>query len=284
MCRLYAFRSTEDTKVECTLVHSQNALMTQSEQDQSGLSHSHGWGIVTYDGQETQDKQAWAAYHGEHFKQSAAKVYANLVLAHVRRATVGEPSAVNTHPFKYQQWAFVHNGTIPSFKKVQPKLLEAMGPQHQQRIRGETDSEHLFHYAMSLTERFPERTLESIVRQVVNDTLGWIKEASATAKPGLNLVLTDGDLIAGSRLGRTLYYVERSGVYDCEICGFPHIHHESNHNHRAVVVASEPLTHEDWIPFPDECTSQITNTAELSIDARQFAISAKAPTKITSTQ
>ena len=50
MCRLYAFRSTEETKVECTLVHAQNALMAQSRRDRSGLSHAHGWGIVAYVG------------------------------------------------------------------------------------------------------------------------------------------------------------------------------------------------------------------------------------------
>lgn len=284
MCRLYAFRATEDTKVECTLVHSQNALITQSEQDQSGLSHSHGWGIVTYDGQQMEDRQAWAAYHGEHFKRSAAKIYASVVLAHVRRATVGEPSVANTHPFKHKQWSFAHNGTVPSFKKVRPKLLAAMGTAHQQLIQGETDSEHMFHYALSLIERFPDRPLESIVRQLVSDTLGWLAQVSEKGKPGLNVILTDGDIIVGSRLGRTLFYSQRTGVYDCEICGFPHIHHELNRDHRAVVVASEPLTQEDWVAFPDECTWQITNTAELSINDSPFTLSENTPTTASSPQ
>lgn len=273
MCRLYVFRSSEETKVECTLVHSQNALMTQSEQDQSGLSHSHGWGIVTYDGDETEDRQAWAAYHGEHFKRSAAKIYASLVLAHVRRATVGEPSVENTHPFKYKHWSFAHNGTVPSFEKVRPKLLAAMGTEYSQQIQGQTDSEHLFYYGLALIEQFPDRSLESIVRQIVADTLGWIKEVGATGKPGLNLVFTDGIKIAGSRLGRTLYHVKREGIYDCEICGFPHIHHEVNHNHLAVVIASEPLTNEKWTTFPEECTWHISRGVELAIDIKPFLMS-----------
>lgn len=271
MCRLYAFRANEDTKVECTLVHSQNALMTQSEQDQSGLSHGHGWGIVTYDNENTEDRQAWAAYHGEHFKRSAAKVYANLVLAHVRRATVGEPAIENTHPFKYKHWSFAHNGTIPSFELIKPVILDAMDVGHKELIRGQTDSEHLFHYALSLLKRNPENNLEAVVRQVVQDALAWIREVDATGKPGINLVLTDGKTIAGSRLGRTLFYVQRSGIYDCEICGFPHIHHDTSHNHRAVVVASEPLTHEQWSEFPAQCTWQINSDAELQIDDRSLA-------------
>ena len=37
MCRLYGFRANEPTKVECTLVHAQNALIVQSREDLAGL-------------------------------------------------------------------------------------------------------------------------------------------------------------------------------------------------------------------------------------------------------
>ena len=32
MCRLYGFRANEETKVECTLVHAQNALLDAEPQ------------------------------------------------------------------------------------------------------------------------------------------------------------------------------------------------------------------------------------------------------------
>ena len=47
MCRLYGFHATEPTKVECSLVHAQNALMSQSRVDSQGLSHGHGWGVAS---------------------------------------------------------------------------------------------------------------------------------------------------------------------------------------------------------------------------------------------
>jgi predicted glutamine amidotransferase len=59
-------------------------------------------------------------------------------------------------------------------------------------------------------------------------------------------------------LGRTLYYLERNGVYDCEICGFPHIHHDPSRAYRAVVVASEPITHEPWQEVPEGSLYAIT--------------------------
>src|SRR6476620_10098238 len=40
MCRHYAFRANEPTKVECTLVRAQNALLAQSRADRRGKTHS----------------------------------------------------------------------------------------------------------------------------------------------------------------------------------------------------------------------------------------------------
>src|ERR687897_3268653 len=48
MCRLYGFRATEPTTVECTLVSAQNALIVQSQRDQEGRSNAHGWGVAVY--------------------------------------------------------------------------------------------------------------------------------------------------------------------------------------------------------------------------------------------
>ena len=79
----------------------------------------------------------------------------------------------------------------------------------------------------------------------------WSHEIEPAAGIGLNVILTDGKQMAGSRLGRTLYYVERKGVHDCEICGFPHIHHDPSRRYRAVVVASEPISHEGWREVPE---------------------------------
>ena len=48
MCRLYAMHANEPTKVECSLVKSQNALMAQSKGDMTGYAHGHGWGVADY--------------------------------------------------------------------------------------------------------------------------------------------------------------------------------------------------------------------------------------------
>lgn len=115
MCRLYGFRANEPTKVECTLVYAQNALMVQSREDLAGHGHAHGWGVATYEDRRPHvERHAWAACHGEHFRRSAARIFSRQVLAHVRRATVGTPKIENTHPFVDGPWTFIHNGTVPA--------------------------------------------------------------------------------------------------------------------------------------------------------------------------
>jgi len=268
MCRLYGFCATESTKVECTLVHAQNALMAQSERDLGGKSHAHGWGIATYTGEMPQvEKKAWAAYHGEHFERAASQVFANLVVAHVRRATVGGPAAENTHPFVADEWVFAHNGTVPGFDALRGRLLEAISPKRRDLILGQTDSEHVFHYLLTLMDKDPNQSLSDLVRRGVSDVSGWARDVDPNAAPGLNVIITDGQRIAGSRLGRSLFKLERDGVYDCEICGFPHIHHDPKRDYRAVVVASEPLTHEVWEEIPHGSVWSM-NVREATIQVR----------------
>lgn len=251
MCRLYGFCATEPTKVECTLVHAQNALLAQSESDASGKSHSEGWGVATFlDGKPEIEKQAWAAYHGEHFRRTAANVYAKTVIAHVRRATVGQPSLLNTHPFVVGNWAFAHNGTVPKFKQILPQILEHILPHHHKDIKGQTDSEHVFAYIRSLMDQSEGEPISNVLRKAALNIESLVHEHAPNAKLGLNIMLTNGKGIWGTRLGRTLYYVKRPGVYDCQICGFPHIHHDPKTRYWANVVASEPITDENWSIMP----------------------------------
>ena len=267
MCRLYGFMSNEPAKVECTLVYAQNALMVQSREDIAGRSHADGWGLATYENNHPRiERQAWAAYHGEHFRRAAERIYSCNIIAHVRRATVGPPLIDNTHPFWHGRFAFAHNGTVTGFDVVRQRLRRAMTESHRAAIRGSTDSEHVFRYLLSQHERHSGRPLLETLRAVVEKLLEWCKEAGPSSELGLNLMLSDGDQLVGSRVGRSLSYVERDGVYDCEVCGFPHIHHDPAREFRAVVVASEPITHESWHSVPDYSLFRIAPRIALEIE------------------
>lgn len=252
MCRLYGFHANEPTRIECSLIHAQNALMAQSIRDREGLTHGHGWGVAEYpDGIPLVEKQAWAAYDGEHFRKSASRVYARTVVAHIRRATVGAPALENTHPFAHGRWLLAHNGTVGAFDLIRKQMLEAMDPIHRREVHGTTDSEHIFRYLLSRQMHEPAKGLRELLHEGLRQVVRWARAANPAARISLNILWTDGDHMAGSRLNRTLWYLERDEIIHCKICGRPHVHHDPKREYRAVEVASEPITDEQWQGVPN---------------------------------
>lgn len=267
MCRLYGFRATEPTRLECSLVRAQNALMAQSMKDREGLTHGHGWGVAEHpNGLPFVEKQAWAAYQGEHFKKTAARLYARAAIAHVRRATVGPPSLENTHPFVHGIWLFAHNGTVPNFERVRERLLPELDEPHRSDIHGTTDSEHVFRYLLTLWQRHPDRPLIDTLRDGLEQVVAWATEIDAAARISLNVLWTNGELLVGSRLNRTLWYLERDGLMCCEICGKTHVHHDPKRPYRAVEVASESITRESWRRVPNGTVFSIDPDMQLRIE------------------
>jgi glutamine amidotransferase len=247
MCRLYAMRANEPTRVECSLVHAQNALMRQSAGDAEGLVHGHGWGIADFNnGTPFVQRQTWAAYHGEHFSRAAARTYGHTAIAHVRRATVGGQAIENTHPFQHGRWIFAHNGTIPRFLKVRDRMIAETDPLLRNAIHGSTDSEHLFYYLLSLHLRHPAAALVDVVAQGLRRVADWSLQVAPKRRAGLNVVLTDGQWLVGARLNRTLWHLERHSMQRCGVCGKYHVHHKADAQYRMVEFASEPLSGENW--------------------------------------
>ena len=266
MCRLYGLRANEPTRVECSLVEAQNALMVQSQRDRDGLVHGHGWGIADYsEGLPYVEKQAWASWHGEHFRKAAARIYATTVLAHVRRATVGPPTIENTHPFVHGTWLFAHNGTIPAFDTVREKLLASMNHLHRNEIGGSTDSEYLFRYLLTLWQSHPERPLVQTLRAGLQQVLTWTTEISPAKKAGLNVLWTDGHQFVGSRCNRSLWMLERHSVLYCPMCGKSHVHHKPKTHYRSVEVASEPISEEDWQEIPEGSVFSVDSNLQIKI-------------------
>ena len=256
MCRLYGFRAIESTKVGCTLVHAQNALLTQSRIDRRGETHADGWGVAFYDDTVPRiERRATAAFDDVHFSTAAERVYARTVVAHVRQATVGGASLPNTHPFVHGPWLFGHNGTVWGFDLVRSKLDRQTDKDLAALRRGTTDSEVIFYWLLSRFRRAgldPDGPCTELPRlielmQEATRELDAMSLAAAGEKPPrLNFLLTDGAVLMASRWNQTLHWVERDGVHDCEICGVPHVHHVPGAAYRAVEVASEPISHEPW--------------------------------------
>ena len=132
-----------------------------------------------------------------------------------RRATVGIQSIENTHPFHNGRWIFAHNGTVPNFDLVRDKMLPEIDHFYRDEIRGTTDSEHVFYYILTLWRREPDRPLLGLVRQGLAQIVDWCRKIDPEARIGLNIVLTDGQRLVGTKLGRTLWHLEREHTFDC---------------------------------------------------------------------
>jgi glutamine amidotransferase len=76
-------------------------------------------------------------------------VRADLLLAQIRRASIGALRAANTHPFRYRHWLFADTGTVTGFGQLRQRLYESLPRFLQRAVRGDTDSELLFHLFLS---------------------------------------------------------------------------------------------------------------------------------------
>jgi glutamine amidotransferase len=109
-----------------------------------------GWGVGFYQGGEILLRRRPLDDRTEIGLADVTKdVKADILVAHVRAATVGALRTENTHPFRYRHWLFAHTGTIESFEALRGRLSDSL-PQFLHRdVRGDTDSELLFHLFLS---------------------------------------------------------------------------------------------------------------------------------------
>lgn len=254
MCRLYTFRSTLPRKVECELIAAQNSLLAQARCDRAGVSHPDGWGLGYYvDGDLRVTRQPSSAFADEGFRWSAATTFSTNVVAHVRKATVGNVRRENAHPFHYGRWLFAHNGTLHGFERYRGALLEWLTPAQRGAIAGDTDSETIFHFLMSAREKQPELPLPLLFRDAVRRLLTLAAARAPDERVALNLLLTDGQETVGLRYGPTLWHVARAAVHPCDVCGGTlHVGETAGRDYRAHVVASEQITAgESWRELAD---------------------------------
>jgi len=110
------------------------------------------------------------AWSDSNLRELAGHVESHLFLAHVR-AAIGSPvQLTNCHPFRHGRWLFVHNGYVGDFHTLRRDLLWAVDPSLFAEIEGTTDTETLFHLALTFgLETDPVGALEAAVG-LIEDT------------------------------------------------------------------------------------------------------------------
>lgn len=222
MCRMLAVHAAEPISSTDILLAGPHALVEQSRLDRAGDHHRDGWGIGWYDDAGPHVSRSIApAGDDPRFVETAKRAVGQIVLAHVRDASVGVIREENCHPFVYGPWMFCHNGTLEGFDRLQPSFERETLPELQAARHGDTDSEALFLWLLSNTvregftilpgdgdpatrDRIDVDGLYGIVRESLRRLAGWAAAAQLDPPKGLNLLLTDGRILIAVRHGRTL--------------------------------------------------------------------------------
>ncbi|HZZ82969.1 MAG TPA: class II glutamine amidotransferase [Anaeromyxobacteraceae bacterium] len=215
MCRLFAQRSLLPARAVEPLCRTENALRFQSHK------HPHGWGIAWYVAQGIRlRKGVLPAHQDDAFLAAARLARSPVILAHVRDASVGKVAPENTHPFVNGRWTFCHNGTVARYRRsaaVRRAIEAEIDLDLRPQLRGDTDSERCFYLFLSrLLARRPPRSgfgLEDL-RAALHETSAVVRriaDAGAEAESSLNLVVTDGKLLAACRWRRPLWFHRPDG-------------------------------------------------------------------------
>jgi glutamine amidotransferase len=89
------------------------------------------------------------AWSDPNLRELCEQVTSHLFIAHIRASTSTAVQQTNCHPFRYGRWIFVHNGFIAGYERLRRELMLAVDPSLFWEIRGTTDSELMFHLALT---------------------------------------------------------------------------------------------------------------------------------------
>lgn len=181
-----------------------------------------GWGIGFYHGDEVlHKKRPTRAGERVDWQNIAGDVRSDCAVLHMRQPTVGDFRAENAHPFRMRSWLFAHEGTIGGFDAIRENLAEMIPDFLRRNIRGQTDSEYLFHAVLALLHDAGQLdnpdVNEAQALTAISAALTLVERLAAevgSSNAGLGFILTNGRSMYAVRRGSPMAYVERQGLHD----------------------------------------------------------------------
>jgi predicted glutamine amidotransferase len=136
MCRLFGLHAGErDVAAEFWLLDAPTSIARQSERNADGygmaaLTARRGMVLIRNPVQASEDPA---------YRHVARRLVASEMLVHLRYASTGEVSLVNTHPFSQDGRFFAHNGVVGDLDRIEARLGG-----NRAMVMGDTDSERFF--------------------------------------------------------------------------------------------------------------------------------------------
>jgi len=227
MCRHLAHLGAT-TDLGALLVGAPHGLVDQARHPRfqtSGTSNPDGWGVAWYEPDDVRPQRYRTAtpIWEDPGVGAVAPVRTRVALAAARLASPGSPvEASGNAPFVADRYAWSLNGVVEGWLDgVGADLGSAVSRRRAAGIEGVSDGETLF--ALALDRLDAGVSVPDALSEVI---------ALVTARTGgrLNFLLTDGESIAATAWGNSLFTVERDDSF---------------------VVASEPTDDDGWRRVPD---------------------------------
>jgi predicted glutamine amidotransferase len=206
--------------------------------------------------------------------EAAENVRTDVLIGHVRHASVGALRTENTHPFRYRTWLFAQTGTIEGFDRLRERLLASMPEFLRRNVRGETDSELFFYLFLSFLHdaaHLGENNIASEhIAAALRASISLVDRLSAEeghAENCGNILVTNGELLVSVHRNGLMAYRVLKGRHDVEeLLGeesLRKIRIPSIDSTRFSLIASEL---EDvpagWTQVEDRCIVTLTRTDE----------------------
>lgn len=245
MCRLFAIVAEQPKSPEIPEVMAPFRALSKQ--------HPHGWGIAWYfQGGAQVEKSPTPASEDPRFMTTCASADSNIVLAHLRKLSVGEPSPANTQPFSYGNYIFAHNGTVHAKRG----LADMLPPEYRGRLLGETDSEQLFHWILYNIDKGKGRGKAECIR----DAITQIKNDKGPGTSSFNFIMSDGERV----------YAYRSALCRPDHFSLMYRVREPTDKYpgRSVIIASQRLGRGNWNMMDND--SMLTVDRFLNIEKSAF--------------
>ncbi|GAA3200233.1 class II glutamine amidotransferase [Microbacterium terregens] len=247
MCRWLAYRG-EPLQPSLLILDAQHSLVAQSLNSPLGAEtvNGDGFGLGWYPadaeagGIPAVFRSIEPAWYDQNLREISRAVRSPLFFGHVRAAGGPPIQQSNCHPFRYENWLFMHNGFLSEFDRVKRDLTFAIDPSLYPHVRGTTDSEVLFHLALTFGLREdPVPAMERAVRLV--ESVG--REHGVTYPMQGTMAVSDGQTLWAFRYSsqgksRSLFHsVDIPTLREM----YPDIERFRIFDDNAHVVVSEPL-------------------------------------------
>lgn len=168
-------------------------------------SHTDGFGIAFFEGKGVRifrdNRAAHSSPIGDCVKQYKIKSFN--VIAHIRKATQGQVSIENTHPFIREiwgeNWVFAHNGNLRQVPDMSDSFCQPIG---------NTDSETAFCYiAEQLKKRFRRKPSETEIFATIQQVTNELSQHGT-----FNFILSNGEWMI-AHCSTNLHYLTRQAPF-----------------------------------------------------------------------